>query len=442
MVGLLLTRRAQAIAVTALAVTGIVAAVTRPAEKTPDPVRLMSAEFPVSLPWHEVIDSEATAAPPSTQASPLPRQLIVPDVIAAVPTGITQAQLASIGKIAGVRSLLALNGGRVTINGKPANVIGVSPQALRAWTPPQTAADTAAWTGLAHGDLLTSTQLAKASDPADASQPAATPTAAATPSATAAPSAAATSSAAAAQPASRTARVTGATRLSLSESTTATLGIAGVDAVVDQQRSRQLGLVKNLAVLINAPGADLTALMAKVSAVLGSHGHVVNLVQVVKVTNLPVAPMTIEAGQVPTNYLALYKESAAEYCPGLSWTVLAAIGEIESGEGANDGPSSAGALGPMQFMPGTWAMWGMDGFGQTGPADIMNPLDAVPSAANMLCADGATNGIKGLTQAIFDYNHAVWYVDEVLELASEYANAYTAGGSAAKLDGKSPLDGN
>jgi len=409
----MLTRRVLAIAVTAVAVTGIGVAVTRPAEKTPDPVRLMSAEFPVSLPWHEVIDSEGPAAPPSPPASPLPRQLIVPDVIAAVPTGITQAQLTSIGKIAGVRVLLALNGGRVAINGKPANVIGVSPRALQAWTPPQTAADTAAWASLAHGGLLTST----------------------------APSPAAAPSAAAAKPASQTAQVTGVTKLSLSESTTTTLGIAGVDAVVDQQRSSQLGLVKNLAVLINAPGADLTTLMAKVREVLGSHGEVVNLVQVVKVTNLPVAPVAIEAGQVPANYLALYKDSAAEYCPGLSWTVLAAIGEIESGDGANDGPSSAGALGPMQFIPGTWAEWGMDGFGQTGPADIMNPLDAVPSAASMLCADGATAGAKGLSQAIFDYNHAVWYVDEVLELATEYANAYTAGGSAAKLGGRSLLDG-
>jgi membrane-bound lytic murein transglycosylase B len=66
----------------------------------------------------------------------------------------------------------------------------------------------------------------------------------------------------------------------------------------------------------------------------------------------------------------------------------------------------------------------MDGFGQTGRPDIMNPLDAVPSAARLLCADGATTGSKGLSQAIFDYNHAVWYVVEVLELANEYAKAY------------------
>jgi membrane-bound lytic murein transglycosylase B len=104
----------------------------------------------------------------------------------------------------------------------------------------------------------------------------------------------------------------------------------------------------------------------------------------------------------------------------MSWTVLAAIGQIESGDGANNGPSSAGALGPMQFMPATWAQWGINGFGPPGSPDIMNPLDAVPSAARMLCADGAGNPAT-LRGAIFSYNHATWYVDEVLALASEYA---------------------
>ncbi len=126
----------------------------------------------------------------------------------------------------------------------------------------------------------------------------------------------------------------------------------------------------------------------------------------------------------PANYLQLFQESAARYCPGLSWTVLAAIGQIESADGQNIGPSTAGALGPMQFLPSTWATWGIDGFGDTGAPDIMNPFDAVPSAARLLCADGATSGGAGLRQAIFDYNHATWYVNEVLTLAAEYAREY------------------
>jgi hypothetical protein len=54
----------------------------------------------------------------------------------------------------------------------------------------------------------------------------------------------------------------------------------------------------------------------------------------------------------------------------------------------------------------------------------MDPFDAVPSAARMLCADGAATGSQGLRQAVFDYNHADWYVNEVLTLAAEYAREY------------------
>jgi membrane-bound lytic murein transglycosylase B len=78
----------------------------------------------------------------------------------------------------------------------------------------------------------------------------------------------------------------------------------------------------------------------------------------------------------------------------------------------------------MQFLPSTWAQWGITAFGQTGAPDIMNPLDAVPSAARLLCADGAGRGGQALSGAIFDYNHATWYVDEVLALAGEYAQDY------------------
>jgi hypothetical protein len=348
------------------------------------PIGSASATGPVPLP-------AKTAQAATTPTGTPPRQLIVPDLIAAVPTGITQAQLSAIARLSGVRAVLPLSGGEVTVNGKPANVIGVAPQALRSWTPPRTAADVTAWTGLAAGDLLASR--------ASATKLGLTKTGTGY-------------------------QVTGASSQTPSLGAAADLGLPGVDAVVDAQRSAQLGLIKNVAALINAPGDDLATLMTKIRLILGQRGEVRNLVTVVVDSKLPVATVSIPAGQVPANWMQLYQDSAQRYCPGLSWTILAAIGEIESGDGANEGPSSAGALGPMQFMPGTWALWGMNGFGQAGSPDIMNPYDAVPSAARMLCADGALNGTAGLSQAIFDYNHAGWYVSEVLELASEYAQAY------------------
>ncbi|MCW2707286.1 MAG: Lytic transglycosylase catalytic, partial [Frankiales bacterium] len=110
---------------------------------------------------------------------------------------------------------------------------------------------------------------------------------------------------------------------------------------------------------------------------------------------------------------------SASYCPGLSWKVLAAIGQVESDHGRNVGPSSAGALGPMQFMPSTWAQYAVDGDGD-GKADIMNPYDAVPAAALYLCRNGAGLGGQALYDAIFNYNHADWYVREVLAIAAAY----------------------
>jgi hypothetical protein len=316
--------------------------------------------------------------------------LFVPDLIAAMPAGITSAQLAKIGKLTGVRAVLPVDGGKVTVNGQSADVLGVSPQAFRSWTPPETAAANAVWTDLGKGQLV-STHAAASKLHLSAGN---------------------------------TYQVSAAIQVQVPFGAQAALSVPGADAILDQARSAQLGLAKNFAVLINAPGVNLVTLMARVRSVIGAGGQVVNLVPYLVVTPnmLPVTTNVPTTG-VPANYMMLYKESAAKYCPGLSWTVLAAIGEIESGNGANNGPSSAGALGPMQFLPSTWAIWGITAFGQTGLPDIMNPYDAVPSAARLLCAAGAGNSAT-LSAAIFAYNHATWYVAEVLALASEYARNY------------------
>jgi membrane-bound lytic murein transglycosylase B len=118
-------------------------------------------------------------------------------------------------------------------------------------------------------------------------------------------------------------------------------------------------------------------------------------------------------------YLSLY-HSAATTCPGLPWTVLAAIGQVESGHGRNTSTSSAGAMGPMQFEPATFASYAVDGNGD-GVKSIMDPADAIFTAAHYLCANGAGRGASALSSAIFHYNHAGWYVAMVLKLSSMYA---------------------
>jgi Transglycosylase SLT domain len=324
----------------------------------------------------------------SAALGPPPSHLVVPDLVATVPGGFTVAQLDQIAALGGVRAVMPADGAQVSIDGRPASVLGVSPQAFRAWAPPTTAADGGIWTALVSGDLVASQDAGH--------RLGLTP--------------------------GTLADLSGGSKVGVIVAATTLLGLPGVDGIVDVQRAGQLGLVANVALLINAPGADLATLMQQVLSVTGTGGRVVNLVPVTNAIHLPVMT-TVPAG-TPTNYLTLYQASAADYCPGLSWTVLAAIGQIESDHGANDGPSSAGALGPMQFLPSTWAIWGTDAFGQTGAPDIMNPLDAVPSAARMLCADGAAGGTTSLEAAIFDYNHADWYVTEVLDLAEEYAQEY------------------
>jgi hypothetical protein len=333
-------------------------------------------------------ESLTSAVPtPALAATPDPgpfRQIILPDLLVVAPQGITGQDLSELNKITGVRSTIAFDGAEIRAGRRPVSVIGVNPATFRSWVPLRTASDQAFWTDLAEGKFVASraarTRLGLR---AGASY-----------------------------------QLTGATRQAVTFGTAASLGIGAVDLLVNMQTSRQLGLVHRVAALISAPGTSLRRLTRQVRNVLGQSAKIVSLRQ----QQLPVTKAT--SGQRPSTYLQLFRDSAARYCPGLSWTVLAAIGQIESGDGTNVGPSTAGALGPMQFLPSTWAIWGIDGFGQTGPPDIMNPYDAVPSAARMLCADGAGRGGSALSAAIFDYNHAEWYVKEVLALAAEYARNY------------------
>ena len=382
-------RRAAQLFVVTAAACATLTAFAVPASATPGPSGNPSG-FTVSPPPGVAAVSGSVPQSlkvPGSAGAP-PRQLFVPDLIAATPAGISAAQLARISKLTGVRAVLPVDGGKVTVNGQSADVLGVAPQAFRSWTPPETAAATAVWAGLSKGQLV-STHAAASKLHLSAGN---------------------------------SYQVSAAVRVQVPFGAQAALSVPGADAIVDQARSAQLGLAKNFAVLINAPGVNLVTLMAKIRSVIGQGAQVINLVPVVTVSKLPVSTNVPTTG-VPSSLMTLYRTSAEEYCPGMSWTVLAAINEIESGDGANVGPSSAGALGPMQFLPSTWAEWGIAAFGQPSPPDIMNPLDAVPSAARLLCAAGAGKPAT-LRGAIFAYNHATWYVDEVLALASEYAQNY------------------
>jgi murein DD-endopeptidase MepM/ murein hydrolase activator NlpD len=149
-------------------------------------------------------------------------------------------------------------------------------------------------------------------------------------------------------------------------------------------------------------------------------------------------PPTMPEARSYQQLLALWQQAGASY--GVPWQVLGAINKIESDFGRNMGPSSAGAVGWMQFMPSTWERWGLDANGD-GLASPWNPEDAVYAAARYLAAAGAQND---LSRAIFAYNHAQWYVDQVLGLAQAFGgdgSAFASELGTGLLYGSSSLPG-
>ena len=146
------------------------------------------------------------------------------------------------------------------------------------------------------------------------------------------------------------------------------------------------------------------------------------------------AASSAATAQIPAEMLTLYQQ-AADTCPGLPWTILAAIGTIESDNGqstlpgVHSGANAAGAEGPMQFEPRTFAAYDQPvPPGGTSPPSPYDPTDAVFTAARLLCANGATGGAD-LSGAVYAYNHSTAYVQQVLALAQSYAAATPAGSS-------------
>jgi transglycosylase-like protein with SLT domain len=345
--------------------------------------------------WPGAVPALAMPASTGPPASPGPgstgragrgpgwQQIILPDLAVIEPHGLSVADMRKLGKVRGVRDALAVDGAAIEARGRRVNVIGVDPRRFRSWTPLATASDQRLWEAIAGGDFVSAGSARHRLRLHSGTRY----------------------------------QLAGASRVTLTYGGAATFGIAGVDLVVSTGASAALGLIHNVAALISAPGVAMPALKREVRAALGGAGRVVSL----REPELPVDTST--HGGKPATYLQLFRESAARYCPGLSWTVLAAIGQIESGDGANNGPSTAGAEGPMQFLPSTWQEWGITAFGEPGPPNVMDPYDAVPSAARYLCAAGAGTP-AGLPRAILAYNHATWYVTEVLALAHQYARVY------------------
>jgi hypothetical protein len=131
----------------------------------------------------------------------------------------------------------------------------------------------------------------------------------------------------------------------------------------------------------------------------------------------------IENFRIPPFLLPIYQAAGTAY--GIPWQVLAAINEVETDYGRDLSVSSAGAEGWMQFLPSSWAQYGVDANGD-GFLDPYNPADAVFAAARYLRAAGGDTNVKA---AIFAYNHSQAYVESVM------LRAQLLGGTPSELLG-------
>lgn len=162
------------------------------------------------------------------------------------------------------------------------------------------------------------------------------------------------------------------------------------------------------------------------------------------------------ANEIPSQYIPIYKAAQEKY--GVPWNLLAAHHRVETRFSTLEVMvSPVGAAGHLQFMPLTWIGWSYPGGNRLGNANIPNKIltdpamikkyggygvdangdgkadpwdieDAIYSAANYLKANGAAEG--DIRRAVFAYNRADWYVEEVLGFADQYVKGYVSVGSS------------
>jgi hypothetical protein len=314
---------------------------------------------------------------------PAPLHIRRPDILVRLPRSAHKAAVSRLSHRPGVRTVAVLSRGTLTVQGQQLTVLGAGPD-IRGLTPSLTARSDALWASVARGELTLSYTRAQ-----------------------------------------RWRHRLGATLVGQSRlgyyplrlGAFAALGLGAADGLVDETEAGTLGFRPARELVVSAPHVSLDRLRADVVRLFGPRARVHSLRP--KPVDQTALISAYARATIPAAYLSLYR-TAATTCTGLPWTVLAAIGAVETGHGANTNVSSKGAVGPMQFLPSTFAAFAVDG-DRNGVADIHDPDDAVYTAARYLCFAGAGLGGQSLYDAVWAYNHADWYVREVLNLAVAYS---------------------
>ncbi|HEX3823160.1 MAG TPA: lytic transglycosylase domain-containing protein [Mycobacteriales bacterium] len=321
---------------------------------------------------------------PAVLRVPPLHKLTPPDVIVTMTRPASLRAVQRLRKRPGVRRVVLADRGSVALHGVRLHVLGVPLSTIRGFTPKLTATSTPLWTSVARGELTVGYAHSR-----------------------------------------RLRHRLGATYAAdgyggkvapLRIGAFATIGLNGTQALLSEPAGRVLGLAPDRVALVAAPKVPIDALTGELHKAFGAKAHL----DVTRATPVNQSISSSYATEtIPAGYLSLYRRAAVT-CPGLPWTVLAGIGTVETGNGRDVHKSTAGAEGPMQFLPSTWSMYGYDADGD-GKANINDPTDAVFSAARYLCAAGAGRGGMSLDDAVFSYNHAWWYVREVITIANRYA---------------------
>jgi hypothetical protein len=323
------------------------------------------------------------AARSAVRTLPPLRRLTEPDAMVTLARPVTARQLARVKHLYGVHAVTVADQGDMSVGGHRVRVLGLELSA-RGFTPRFTAISRPLWLSLLRGDMTVDFSLAgRMRNTLGATLPVSG---------------------------------RGAPLHAVRVGAFATIGLGATQALVDSSMSRALRLSLRRVLVVSAPDRSVHGLRSDLQWVLGSRAHV----HIVRPKQVDQAVISAYAQSVvPADFLRLYRAAAAT-CRGLPWTVLAAIGTVETGNGANTSTSSKGAMGPMQFLPSTFVAYAVDGDGD-GVANIQDPADAIYSAARYLCAWGAGLGGQSLYAAVFAYNHADWYVRDVLRLAIAYS---------------------
>jgi cell wall-associated NlpC family hydrolase len=196
------------------------------------------------------VSTGATHFASTTQvsSSTKPKHLIQPTLLVSRRTPLKHHELHALRHLSGVHQTQLVSSGHAKVDGHHASVLGVNPQSFRPWTPKLTAASNPLWASIGRGELAASFDMGHNAK----------------------------------LPLGNTVSVAGTRGVTpVRIGAFASVGLAGVDAVVSRPQAKQIGLVRRTAVLISAPKADPLALRSSVQHVFGKHAHTVLLKEVV-----------------------------------------------------------------------------------------------------------------------------------------------------------------